>query len=114
MPEQLVAAADGEHSGTVVDRRRERLALGLDHVPGDQALIAVLAATDVDQVVGPRIEALAGPGDRMVDRDPAPFAAPAQEEDVPAVGVDVHLLRVEGEQAKLHQPTSRTQMVEPT
>ena len=57
--EQLVAAADGEHRGAVVDRGRERVALGREHVLGDQPLVAVLAAADVDQVVGAGVEALA-------------------------------------------------------
>ena len=49
--EQLIAAADREHDGAVVDRGRDRLALGLTHVRGDQLLVAVLAAADVEQVV---------------------------------------------------------------
>ena len=57
--EQLVAATDGEHDGAVADGGRERLALGLQHVGGDQLLVAVLAATDVDQVVRGGVEALA-------------------------------------------------------
>ena len=44
-----------------------------------------------------------GPGAGVGEADPAPLAAPLQEEDVAAVGVDVHLLRVEGEDAQLHQ-----------
>ena len=62
VPEELVAAADREHDGAVGDRRRERLALAPQHVPGDQALVAVLAAADVDQVVGAGVEALARAG----------------------------------------------------
>ena len=54
--EQLVAAADGEQDGAVVDGRGERLALGRDHVGGDRALVAVLAAADVEQVVGGGVE----------------------------------------------------------
>ncbi len=59
MAEQLVAAADGEQDGAVVDRGGERLALAGDHVGGDRALVAVLAAADVDEVVGGRVEPLA-------------------------------------------------------
>ena len=63
--EQLVAAADGEHRGAVVDRGRDRVALGREHVLGDHPLVAVLAAADVDQVVRVGVEALAGPGRRV-------------------------------------------------
>ncbi len=59
--EQLVAAADGEQGGAVVDRRRERLALAGDQVGGDHALVAVLAAADVDEVVGGGVDRLADP-----------------------------------------------------
>ena len=61
MAEQLVAAADGEQDGAVADRRGERLALGLDHVGGDRALVAVLPAADVEEVVGGGVDRLAGP-----------------------------------------------------
>ena len=59
MAEQLVAAADGEQRGAVVDRRGQSVALALDHVGGDGALVAVLAAAEVDEVVRGRVEALA-------------------------------------------------------
>ncbi len=113
--EQLVAAADGEQDGSVVDRRRQRLALARDHVGGDGTLVAVLAAAEVEEVVGRGVDALAGAGGGVGEADPTPLAAPLQEEDVAAVGVDVHLVRVEGEQAELHQASfpSRT-TVEPT
>ena len=46
---------------------------------------------------------------------PAPLAAPLQEDDVAAVGVDVHLLGVEAEDAQLHHVLlARTTTVEPT
>ena len=57
--EQLVAAADGEQRGPVLDRRGDRVALGAQHVLGHQDLVAVLAAADVDQVVVGGIEAVA-------------------------------------------------------
>ena len=101
MAEQLVAAADGQHGGAVLDGGRDRLALGGQHVLGDEHLVAVLAATDVDQVVFARIEAIAGTGGRVAEGDAPPFAATLQKDDVAAVGVDVHLLGIEGEQPDL-------------
>src|SRR5581483_34427 len=113
--EELVAAADGQEHGAVRGGRRDRLALGPPHVLGHQRLVAVLPAADVEQVVGRWVEALAGARRGVREADPAPFAAAAQEDDVAAVGVDVHLLRVEGQQAQLHQPAlPSTTTVEPT
>src|ERR1044072_6729278 len=84
-------------------RGGKRLALARDHVGGDRSLVAVLAAADVEEVVGVGIDCLAEPGRGVGERDPAALAAPLQEEDVAAIGVDVHLLRIEGEDAELHQ-----------
>ncbi len=99
MPEQLVAAADGQQGGAVLDGARDRVALALQHVLGDQHLVAVLAAADVDQVVLGRVEILAGPAP-CTKADPTPLASPLEEEDVPPVGVDVHLLGIEREQSQ--------------
>ena len=84
-------------------------------VLGHEPLVAILAAADVDQVVGARVEGLAGAGRGVLEADPAPLAAPPQEDDVAAVGVDVHLVRVEGEEAKgrAHPSPQRT-TVDPT
>src|ERR1700710_2469544 len=100
--EQLVAAADGKQDGAALGRGGEVGALAGDHVGGDHALVAVLATADVEEVVGGGIDVVTGPGAGVGEADPAPFAAALQEDDVAAVGVDVHLLRVEAEQAELH------------
>ena len=113
--QQLVATADGEHDRAVANRIGERPSLALDHVGGDGSLVAILATAEIDEVVLARVEALSGSGSRVLEVDPAPLAAALQEEDVAAVGVDVHLLRVESEQAQLHQdPFWSTTTVEPT
>jgi hypothetical protein len=98
--EQLVAAADGEQSGAILDGRRDRLTLRPQHVLGNEHLIAVLPAPDVDQVMRARIESLAGAGGGVLEGDAAPLTAALQEEDVAAIRVDVHLLGVEGEQTE--------------
>ena len=54
-PEQLVAAADSEQRRSAGHRRAEALALG-GEVDSDQRLLAVLAAADVDEVVGRGLE----------------------------------------------------------
>ena len=49
------------------------------------------------------------------EADATPFAAPLQEEDGAPVGVDVHLVGIEPEGAKLQYSSSpRTTTVEPT
>src|SRR4029077_10179862 len=78
------------------------------------ALVAVLAATDVEEVVGAGVDRVARPRSLVGEADPTPLAAALEEEDVAAIGVDVHLLGVEGEDAQLHQAISRTVMIEPT
>src|SRR5262249_14443695 len=104
-----------EHHGTVLDRGGERIALGLEHVGGDRSLVAVLAAAEVEEVVVGGVQSLAWARGRVGELDAPPLAAPAQEEDVAAVGVDVHLIGVEGEAAELHYGLlSRTTTVEPT
>src|SRR5690606_31008649 len=71
-------------------------------------------AADVDQIVLGGVEPGAGPSGLLAHADPAPFAAPAEKEQVAAVGVDVHLLGVECEQAELHHAASRRKTAEPT
>src|SRR5262249_43233314 len=57
-PQQRVAAADREQRGTAVDRRAHTGGLR-DEVIGDQRLLAVLAAADVEQVVLARVDGVA-------------------------------------------------------
>ena len=114
MPEQLVAAADREQRRAVLDRRGECLALRLHHVGGDRHLVAILAAADVVEVVRAGVDPLTRAGALVGEADPAPLAAVLEEEDVPPVRVDVHLVGVEGEQAQLHLRASTTTTVEPT
>ncbi len=73
----------------------ERLALGLDQILRAQPLVAILTAAQVEQVVGIRVQRLAEPAGRQLEADPAPRAASLEHEQVAAVGVDVHQVRVE-------------------
>ncbi len=73
----------------------ERVALGLDQVLGAQALVAVLAAAEVVEVVGVGVERLAEAAGGELEADPAPRAAALEHEQVAAVGVDVHQVRVQ-------------------
>ena len=93
--EQLVAAADGEHDGAAVRGRMEGVALCVRHVVGDRRLVAVLAAADVEEVMGVGVEWLLEARRCVLEADPAPLAARAQHGDVAAIGIDVHQLGVE-------------------
>ena len=55
--EQLVAAADAEHERAAVGGGVQRVALGLDEVQRAQALVAVLAAAEVEEVVRVGVDA---------------------------------------------------------
>ena len=68
MAEELVAAADGEHGGAVADGGSSASRLVVDHVGGHHALVAVLAAADVEEVVSAGVEALARPGSRRSEK----------------------------------------------
>src|SRR5207247_8754767 len=57
-PQELVAAADRQHRGSARDRLAQ-LGRLRGHVPGDEELLAVLAAADVEKVVVARPELLA-------------------------------------------------------
>ena len=106
------ALAEAAGDGAVLDGLRERLALGLEHVGGDDHLVAILAAADVDQVVGAWIEALPWARGGVGERDPAPLAAALEKDDVSAVGIDVHLLGIEGQQPQLTHRFCTTTTVE--
>jgi hypothetical protein len=93
--EQLITAADGQHHRAARRRRVERVALRLDHVHRHGGLVTVLATAHVEEIARVRIDRLAHRGSAQLEADPAPLAARAQHRDVPAVGVDIHELRVE-------------------
>ena len=62
--EQLDAAADAEHDGAAAGRGVQRVALGLDEVLGAERLVAVLAAAEVEEVVGVGVDRVAEAGGR--------------------------------------------------
>src|SRR5207247_7662662 len=93
--EELVAPAHGEDLRAAADRVLQRLLLELLEVVVDQGLLAVLPAAeeeDVDVVHADDRSALQlhDPG-----LQPSPLGAAEQGEDVAAVAVDVHQVRVE-------------------
>ena len=59
LAEQLDAAADAQHDGPARGGRVQRVALARDEVLGAQELVAVLAAAQVEEVVGVGVDAVA-------------------------------------------------------
>ena len=57
--EQLVAAADAEQHGAALGRGVQRVALDRGEVLRAQRLVAVLAAAEVEEVVGVRVDGVA-------------------------------------------------------
>src|SRR4051794_19406786 len=80
--------------------------LRVDHVLRAQRLVTVLAAAHVEEVVLVGVDALAERGARQLEADSAPLAAETQQLHVAAVRVDVHELRIERADAKLHTASS--------
>jgi hypothetical protein len=115
-PEQLIAAADGEHHRTMAGGGVQGIPLGGRHVVGDGDLVAILAAADVEEVMGVGLEALADGARGEREAEPAPLAACAQHGDVAAIGVDVHELRIERADAEGggHAGAARITIVLPT
>ena len=92
-PEQLVAAADRKQRRSVGQRRLQLLRPPRE-IGGDQLLLAVLAAAQVDQVAVGR-QRLPGADSDHVERVASAPGTAAQDGDVAAVGVDVELVGVE-------------------
>ena len=57
--EQLIAAADREDHAPVAGGRVQRVALDVDEVLGAELLVAILAAAEVEEVVGARVDLVA-------------------------------------------------------
>ena len=93
--EQLVAAADAEQDGAAAGGGVQRVALDGGEVARAQRLVAVLAAAEVEEVVRVRVDRVAEPGARQLEADPAPGAAALEQQQVAAVGVDVHQVGIE-------------------
>ena len=73
----------------------------------DQRLLAVLAAADVEQVVGGRVERVAGLDARDVERVAPQRGPPGEDGDVAAVGVDVEVVGVEVRDRDPHRAPSQ-------
>ncbi len=62
---------------------------------GAQQLVAILAAAEVKQIVRVTVERLAQAAGGELKTDAPPRAATLQHEQVAAIGVDVHQVRIQ-------------------
>ena len=86
----------------------QRVALDLGQIERAQPLVAVLSAADVEEIGPVRIELVAEPARLYRETDPAPPAAALEQQQVAAVGVDVHQVRVQRAHAQPAQARSIT------
>src|SRR5436190_8229491 len=96
VPEELIAAADGEHHRPRLDGFLDGLALLGQEVRRDHSLFTVLAAPEEDKVACSRVETVAKAHRLHLQLDAAPGAAPLEGQDIPSVAVDVHQVGIEG------------------
>ena len=105
-PEQLVSATDGEHRRAGVDGPPQAVSASSE-IGGDERLLAVLAAADVDEVVGPRLERVTGLDAGHLERVPAERSATREHRDIAAVRVDVEVVRIEVGDSDPHDAPSQ-------
>ena len=99
--EELVAAANCKQRCTVRDGPFDCRTLG-DEVRGDQELLAILAAADVEQVQLVGTDSVADGDSRHFELVAAQRGPPGEHRDVAAVGVDVEVLGIEVADPDLH------------
>ena len=105
-PEQLVAAADREHRGSVGHRPTHVFGLR-GQILRDKGLLAVLAAADVEQIVLIRPQRIADRDSTHLELVAPPRCAPGEDRDVAAVGIDVEVVRIEMPDDDLHAARSQ-------
>ena len=93
--EQLVAAADGEDDAPALGGGMQRVALDGGEVERAQLLVTVLTTAEVEEVVRVGVDLVAEAGAAQLEADPAPLAAALEQQQVAAVGVDVHQVRIQ-------------------
>src|SRR5204863_2904092 len=104
--EELVTAANRKRSGAALDGLAQRGPHGRQR-RGDQLLLAVLAAADVEEVVLARPHRVGRAERANLQLVPAPGCAPREHGDVAAVGVDGQVVRKEVADDDLHAASSQ-------
>ena len=95
VPEQLIPTAHAQDERPVRGRLVQCRALAQQQILGAQPLVAVLAATDVEDIVSGSVQWFAESAARQLEADPAPLTTAAQHQQVAAIGIDVHQVRVQ-------------------
>ena len=90
----------------MLDRRAERVRLG-GEIRGDELLLAVLSTADVVQVDVAGPDLISEADRRHVELVPAPPRAVCENGDVPPVGIDVQVVRVQVAYANPHAAASQ-------
>jgi hypothetical protein len=96
----LVAAAHGQQRCAVLDRLAHRGALLGHKVGRDDGLLAVLPATEEDQIRLVGIQPIAHRHFLDLDRHPAPLCTAHQRQDVAPIAIDVHQVGIQVDQAE--------------
>jgi hypothetical protein len=99
--QELIAAAHGEECRAAIDRRADGGSLGRE-VRCDELLLAILSTADVDEIVSAWLEWVARADLLDFDRMSAERGPPTDHGNVPTVGVDVQVRRVEMTDRELH------------
>jgi len=106
MSEQLVTAADRQRRRAVRERGLERITVRACEIGTDDVLTLVLPTAEEPEVGPVRVEALTCGESAHLDGDVAPARALREGEDVPAVAVDAHEVRIEVRDPKIHRAQS--------
>ena len=92
--QQLVPTAHGEQSTSLLHGGDERLCLG-GEVGGDEELLPVLSASDVEEIVRSGDDAVRHPQPRDLELVAAPLGPPTEDGHVAPVGVDVEVVGIQ-------------------
>ena len=105
-PEQLITAAHREEGSPARRSLLQRLRLR-GEVARDEELLAILAASEVVQVVRARNDRVVHSDFRDVELVPTPGRARGKHGDVAAVGVDVQVVGIQMGDADVHAARSQ-------
>src|SRR5204862_6571569 len=100
------AAAGREERRPAVDCGADAVGF-CDEILGDERLLAVLAAADVEEIVLTRLDRLADRHRAHLEFVAAPGRAPSEHRDVSAIRVDVEVIRIEMSHHDLHAARSQ-------
>ena len=102
----MIAAAHRQHHAAAGGHLVQGRALDLGQVQGAAGLVAVLASADVEQVGSGWVQRLAQARRTQCKGDTAPAAPALEQQQIAAVGVDVHQVGVKRAHAQLrHWPS---------